>query len=314
MIGRTLSHFEITAKLGEGGMGEVWRATDTSLQREVALKVLPAEMASSPEGLERFRREAKALAALDHPGIVTVFSVEEADGVQFLTMQLVDGQPLDRLIPEGGLAVERILEIAVGLADALAAAHERGIVHRDLKPANVMVAKDGRVKVLDFGLARMSEVQAGGPAGSELPTELLTREGVVMGTVSYMAPEQVRGELVDSRSDLFALGVVLYELSAGRRPFGGSSLADVTSAVLRDEPAPLARRQETCGTSSTWCAAGWCRARRLPRLRRCRASAVGRRSRCCRSRIAPGIPSRSTLPTVSPRTSSPACRSGVRSR
>jgi serine/threonine protein kinase len=150
-------------------MGEVYRATDTKLGRDVALKVLPAEMASHPERLERFRREAKALAALDHPGVVGVYSVEESGGIHFLTMQLVEGRPLDKLIPENGLPVERILEVTTALADALAAAHERGIVHRDLKPANVMVTADGRVKVLDFGLARMSGAQAEGPGSSELP-------------------------------------------------------------------------------------------------------------------------------------------------
>lgn len=238
MIGTRLGAYEITGKLGEGGMGEVFRATDPKLGRDVALKVLPAEMASSPERLERFQREARALAALDHPGIVTLYSVEEAEGVRFLTMQLVEGQPLDRLIPEGGLPVERILEISTGLAEALAAAHEKGIVHRDLKPANVMVAKDGRVKVLDFGLARMSF--AGEPADSALPTEARTREGVVMGTVPYMSPEQLSGKPLDQRTDVFSLGVLLYEMASGRRPFRGDSSAELASAILRDPPPALA--------------------------------------------------------------------------
>jgi len=190
VIGRTLAHYRVTAAIGAGGMGEVYRATDTKLGREVALKVLPAEMAASPERLERFRREAKALAALDHPGVVGVHSVEESDGVHFLTMQLVEGEPLDRLIPEGGLPVDRILEIATALAEALAAAHEKGIVHRDLKPANVMVTKDGRVKVLDFGLARMTGPQPEQTAGSELPTDLRTREGVVMGRCRTCRPSR----------------------------------------------------------------------------------------------------------------------------
>src|SRR6202047_2046198 len=152
--GTKFGPYEIQSPLGAGGMGEVYRATDTKLGRDVALKVLPGEMAKDPERLARFRREAKALAQLDHPNIVTIYSVEESDGVHFLTMQLVEGQPLGRLIPAGGLPVEQIVEIASALGDALAAAHEKGIVHRDLKPANVMVSNEGRVKVLDFGLAK----------------------------------------------------------------------------------------------------------------------------------------------------------------
>jgi serine/threonine protein kinase/tetratricopeptide (TPR) repeat protein len=231
--GTRLGHYEILAPLGAGGMGEVYRATDTKLGRQVALKVLPPEMASSPERLERFQREAKALAALDHPGIVTVHSVEETDGVHFLTMQLVEGQSLDELIPEGGLGVEQLMGIASSLAGALASAHEKGIVHRDLKPANVMVTKDGRVKVLDFGLAK---VAAGGPggSGSQLPTEAQTRDGMVLGTVPYMSPEQVEGRPADHRTDVYALGVLLFEMATGRRPFQAESTAGLMSAILRD--------------------------------------------------------------------------------
>jgi serine/threonine protein kinase len=238
-------------------MGEVYRATDTKLGRDVALKVLPPEMASSPERLERFRREAKALAALDHPGIVTVYSVEEADGVHFLTMQLVKGEPLDRLIPEGGLPIQRILDIATPLAEALAAAHDKGVVHRDLKPANVMVGQGGRVKVLDFGLAKLAAVQSEESIDSPPSTEVRTREGVVMGTVPYMSPEQVQGRPVDHRTDIFSLGVVLYEMATGQRPFAGDNAATVMSAILRDEPRaatgiraglpePLARTIDRC--------------------------------------------------------------------
>jgi TolB-like protein/Tfp pilus assembly protein PilF len=239
VIGQALGHYRITAAIGAGGMGEVYRATDTKLGREVALKVLPAEMAASPERLERFQREAKALAALDHPGIVTVHSVEEAEGVHFLTMQLVEGQALDRLVPEGGLPASQILEIATALAEALAAAHEKGIVHRDLKPANVMVTADGRVKVLDFGLAKITGAEHAASADSEMPTDVQTREGVVMGTVPYMSPEQVSGLKVDHRTDVFSLGVLLYEMAAGRRPFQGRSSAELASAILRDAPAAL---------------------------------------------------------------------------
>jgi len=240
MIGTTLSHFKITAKLGEGGMGEVYRATDTKLGREVAIKVLPAEMATSAERLERFRREAMTLASLDHPGVVGVYSVEEADGLHFLTMQLVEGEPLDRVIPDGGLPVERILKIATELTDALAAAHEKGIVHRDLKPSNVMVTAEGRVKVLDFGLAKFTGPQSEEVLNSTLQTELRTSDGVVMGTVPYMSPEQLSGQEVDHRSDIFSLGVLLYEMASGERPYQGRSSVELASAILRDKPPPLA--------------------------------------------------------------------------
>ena len=237
--GDSLAHYRITAAIGAGGMGEVYRATDSKLGREVALKVLPAEMASSPERLERFQREAKALAALDHPGIVTVHSVEEAGGVHFLTMQLAEGRPLDRLVPGGGMSLEQLVAIAAAIADSLTAAHDKGIVHRDLKPANVMVADDGRVKLLDFGLARMGGAQLLGPGDGELPTDLRTREGVVMGTLPYMSPEQISGRPVDQRTDVFSLGVLLYEMASGRRPFEGRSSAELASAILRDTPPAL---------------------------------------------------------------------------
>ena len=237
MIGRSLGHYRVLAKLGEGGMGEVYRATDTKLGRDVALKVLPSGMAANADRLERFRREAKALAALDHPGIVTVFSVEEADGVHFLTMQLIEGQALDSAIPEGGMPVERILEIATALADALAAAHDKGIVHRDLKPANVMITTDGRVKVLDFGLAK--ELREADPMDVTLASSPHTEIGVVMGTPAYMSPEQVVGGALDHRTDLFSLGVLLYEMVTGQRPFQGRSSAETSSAILRDTPAAV---------------------------------------------------------------------------
>jgi serine/threonine protein kinase len=232
--GTKLGPYEIQSPLGAGGMGEVYRATDTKLGRDIALKVLPAEMAEDPERLARFRREAKALAQLDHPNIVTIHSVEECDGSHFLTMQLVDGLPLDRVIPQGGLPVEQIVEIASALADALAAAHEKGIVHRDLKPANVMVSSEGRVKVLDFGLAK--DVGASDPADATLTSDHRTQAGMVMGTPAYMSPEQTSGRPLDHRTDIFSLGVVLHEMATGRRPFDGSSSAELVSAILRDTP------------------------------------------------------------------------------
>jgi predicted ATPase len=239
VIGTTLAHYRITAALGAGGMGEVYRATDTRLGRDVALKVLPAEMAANPDRLDRFRREATMLAALDHPGVVGVYSVEESDDVHFLTMQLVEGESLDRVIPERGLGVDRIVEIGSAVAEALAAAHDRGIVHRDLKPANVMVTTDGRVKVLDFGLAKIAASQPKEPLNSEMATDLHTREGIVMGTVPYMSPEQVEGQPVDHRTDLFSLGVILYEMATGVRPFAGASQVALMSSILRDTPRPL---------------------------------------------------------------------------
>ncbi|HVS04189.1 MAG TPA: protein kinase [Thermoanaerobaculia bacterium] len=238
MIGRQLAHFRITGKLGEGGMGEVYRAEDTRLGREVALKILPSGAAGDGERLARFEREARAVAALNHPNIVTLFSVEEDAGVAFYVMELVPGRTLAEEIPAGGMELGRFWEAAVPLADALAAAHQRGLVHRDLKPGNVMVRDDGRVKVLDFGLAKLVGGEEGSPS-PEASTELVTRAGAALGTVPYMAPEQVTGRPVDERTDLFALGVVLYEMASGRRPFVGGSAGEVFSAILRDAPPPL---------------------------------------------------------------------------
>jgi TolB-like protein/Flp pilus assembly protein TadD len=235
--GTKLGTYEIQSPLGAGGMGEVYRATDTKLGRDIALKVLPAEMANDPERLARFRREAKTLAQLDHPNIVTIHSVEESNGVHFLTMQLVEGQALDRLIPAGGLALERIVEIAGALGDALAAAHEKGIVHRDLKPANVMVSNDGRVKVLDFGLAK--DVRAANLTDATMTSASQTQIGVVMGTPAYMSPEQTSGRPLDHRTDIFSMGVLLHEMATGTRPFEGQSSAELISAILRDTPASV---------------------------------------------------------------------------
>jgi len=234
LSGAKLGAYEIRSALGAGGMGEVYRALDTKLGRDVALKVLPAEMAQDAERLGRFRREAKVLAQLDHPNIVTIYSVEESEGVHFLTMQLVEGLPLDRLINQNGLPIEQIVEIAAGLADALAAAHEKGIVHRDLKPANVMVTNEGRVKVLDFGLAK--DVRGTGLGDATMTSDSRTQVGVVMGTPAYMSPEQTSGRPLDHRTDIFSMGVMLFEMSTGRRPFDGSSSAELVSAILRDTP------------------------------------------------------------------------------
>jgi len=235
-----LGPYRIVAPLGAGGMGEVYRARDSRLERDVALKVLPELVASHPDRLARFEREAKTVAALNHPNIVTLHSIEDAGGVRFLTMELVEGQSLDRLVTPDGLPLARVLEISIPLADALAAAHDKGIVHRDLKSGNVMVTHEGRVKVLDFGLAKPAELESTSDDTQALTVESpVSMAGQVVGTVPYMAPEQVRGEVLDARTDLFALGVILYELATGRRPFQGPTAADVSSAILRDPPVPL---------------------------------------------------------------------------
>jgi TolB-like protein len=235
--GTKVGSYEIQSALGAGGMGEVYRATDTKLCRDVALKVLPAEMAQDADRLGRFRREAKVLAQLDHPNIVTIYSVEECDGVHFLTMQLVEGLPLDRLIGQSGLPVEQIIQIAEALADALAAAHEKGVVHRDLKPANIMVTDAGRVKVLDFGLAK--DVRGSNLGDATLTSASQTQVGVVMGTPAYMSPEQTSGRPLDHRTDIFSMGVLLHEMATGHRPFEGTSSAELISSILRDTAPPV---------------------------------------------------------------------------
>ena len=236
MIGTTLGHYKIVGKLGHGGMGEVFRAEDTKLKREVALKVLPSDLSGDEERLSRFQREAESIAALNHPNIVTIYSVEEDGGTHFLTMELVGGKSLDKIIQKNGLPLDEVFDIAVPLADALSGAHEKGIIHRDLKPANVMVSEEGRVKILDFGLAKLLQEPAESQSADDQATEALTQEGRVLGTIPYMSPEQVQGRELDARSDIFSLGVILYEMVTGDRPFAGDTSADLISAILRDTP------------------------------------------------------------------------------
>jgi serine/threonine protein kinase len=238
-----LGIYEILGPLGAGGMGEVYRARDLRLGREVAVKVLPESVASSPERLARFEREARTVAGLNHPNIVTLHTVEDHGGVRFLTMELVEGQTLSNFVTPGGLPLPRILELSIPLSEALVAAHERGVTHRDLKPGNVMVTSEGRVKVLDFGLAEMDDEK---PSPQEQTMTVtadtpVSSAGEIEGTVPYMAPEQLRGEAVDARSDLFALGIIVYELATGHRPFSGDSYPELISSVLRDTPEPLTR-------------------------------------------------------------------------
>jgi Tol biopolymer transport system component len=240
--GEIVGHYRIVEPLGQGGMGEVFVAEDTRLNRRVALKVLPQIFAADPVYRQRFEREAQAVAALNHPNIVTIHSVEEHDGRLLLTMELVDGRPLGELIPKGGLPLDRILRIGMEVADALAAAQARGITHRDVKPGNVIVTPQGRAKVLDFGLAKLREAETGrAPADVTRmsASSTITGEGKIVGTVAYMSPEQAEGKPVDPRSDIFSLGVVLHEMATGQRPFRGDTNVSVISAIIKDTPTPI---------------------------------------------------------------------------
>ena len=238
LTGSRLGPYEVIAPLGAGGMGEVYRARDTRLAREVAVKILPAALAADADRLERFEREARAASSLSHPNIVTIFDIGVQDGTSYIAMEVVEGTTLRGLAKEP-VAPRKILEIAAQIAAGLARAHAAGIVHRDLKPENVMVTRDGHVKILDFGLAKVSA--ASGPLESNVETAGITEAGVVLGTASYMSPEQAGGGAVDFRSDQFAFGAILYELATGRRAFHGKTLVDTLGAVLNDEPAPVAR-------------------------------------------------------------------------
>ncbi len=235
--GARLGPYEILSLVGAGGMGEVYRARDTRLNRDIALKVLLEREAADPQRRARFAREAQSVAALNHPNIVTIYSVEEADGIAFLTMEFVVGRPLREMIPKGGIPLERLLAIAVPLADALNAAHARGITHRDLKPANIMVGADNRVKILDFGLAKLHEPESVPDGMTSFPTaEHATGEGRIVGTAAYMSPEQAEGKPLDHRTDIFSLGVILYEIATGERPFQGDTTISVISSIVKDTP------------------------------------------------------------------------------
>jgi Tol biopolymer transport system component/predicted Ser/Thr protein kinase len=240
MIGRTISHYQVLEKLGEGGMGVVYKAQDTQLNRQVALKALPADTAADPERRARFLQEAQAASALDHPGIVTIHDVLKDDEGDVIVMELIPGRSLDELIPRKGMPLGEALKLAIQMASALEAAHEAGIVHRDFKPGNVMVGDDGRVRILDFGLAKVSPVARSEDSETKA-TEAAprTRDGQVLGTVSYMSPEQAEGWAVDARSDIFSFGAVLYEMVTGHRPFQGTSTVSTLAAVIKEDPEPL---------------------------------------------------------------------------
>ncbi len=242
MVGKVLAQYQISEKLGEGGMGVVWKARDTRLDRFVALKTLSAERLADPERKRRFVQEAKAASALNHPNIVHIYDIAEADGVQFIAMEYVAGKTLDQLIGRKGLRFNEALKYSIQIADALAKAHSAGIIHRDLKPSNIMVTENGLVKVLDFGLAKLAETAAGEfgeTATVKAPEGPNTEEGTIVGTIAYMSPEQAEGKKVDARSDIFSLGSVLYEMVTGRRAFHGDSKLSTLSAILKEDPKPV---------------------------------------------------------------------------
>ena len=238
--GTRLGPYEIQSALGAGGMGEVYRARDTKLGRDVALKILPDSFTHDPERLARFRREAQVLAALNHPHIAQIYGLEEANGTQFLVLELADGESMDKRIARGPIPIDEALGIAKQIAEALEAAHEKGIIHRDLKPANIAVTADGQVKVLDFGLAKAAEPTASSADLAISPTVTsparITSIGVVLGTAAYMAPEQAKGRAADKRSDVWAFGCVLFEMLTGKRAFEGEDMSETLAAVLRGEP------------------------------------------------------------------------------
>jgi len=239
--GTRLGPYEVTLPIGKGGMGEVYRARDTKLDRDVAIKVLPEEFANDDERLARFEREAKLLASLNHPNIASIYGLEESDGVKALVLELVEGPTLAERIREGPIPVEEALPIARQIAEALEAGHEAGVIHRDVKPANVKVKEDGTVKVLDYGLAKALEENTAGGADSKFSqsptlTRHGTRVGVILGTAAYMSPEQARGKAVDKRTDIWAFGCVLYEMLVGGRAFPGEATADSVARIIERNP------------------------------------------------------------------------------
>jgi serine/threonine protein kinase len=242
LIGRRLGHYQILSLLGAGGMCEVYLAEDTILGRKVALKLLPAEFTRDQDRLRRFKQEARAASSLNHPNIITIYEIGETDGIHFIATEFIDGQTLRQRSAQGRLELLASLDIGIQTAAALSAAHDAGIAHRDIKPENLMLRPDGYLKVLDFGSSKLTERRTlGGPSKTSAVTGVRTAPGIVMGTITYMSPEQVRGLEVDARSDIFTIGVVLYEMITGAKPFTGATTADVIAAILDKEPAPLSR-------------------------------------------------------------------------
>lgn len=240
LVGRRIGDYKFLEQIGRGGMGEVYLAHDSRLGRRVALKLLPSHYTTDEQRVRRFEQEARAASALNHPNILMIFEIGRGDGIHFIATEYVEGETLRQRMANAKMSLSEALEVAIQVASALVAAHQAGIVHRDVKPENVMLRPDGYVKVLDFGLAKLTEQPGASDTGALTFGKVDTDPGTVMGTASYMSPEQARGQTVDSRTDIFSLGVVMYEMIAGRAPFEGETTSDVIASILKTEPPPLA--------------------------------------------------------------------------